>query len=65
MQLSKSDILQAIMIGLALLASAIAVPMIISGQHPQPTAENAQKIQQPTSPSTVETQGLTPLQEQF
>jgi flagellar basal body-associated protein FliL len=62
MRLSKSDILQAIMIGLTLLASAIAVPMIISEQKPQSTAETPQEIQQPSSSSTVETQGITPLQ---
>lgn len=61
MRLNKSDILQAIVIGLTLLASAIAVPMIISEQKPQSTAEIPQEIQQPSS-STVGVQALTPLQ---
>lgn len=61
MRLSKSDIMQAMMIGLTLLASAIAVPMLISEQNPESTAENAQQIQQPSS-STVGVQGLTPIQ---
>ncbi|MFB8787315.1 MAG: hypothetical protein U7123_00290 [Potamolinea sp.] len=62
MHLSKSDILQAIVIGLTLLASAIAVPMIISEQKPQSTVHTSQEIQQPSSSSTVGVQGLTPLQ---
>jgi hypothetical protein len=59
MHLSKSDILQALMIGLTLLVSAIAVPMIVSEQNPKYTAENAQEIQQIKPSSTVEAQDLT------
>jgi uncharacterized protein with von Willebrand factor type A (vWA) domain len=50
MQLSKPDIFQAAIVGLALVASAAAVPMIASGSktlHPaQPNVQNIQQLAQ-------------------
>lgn len=41
MHLSKSDILQAAMVGLTLVASAVAVPVIASVQSSQPLSEQS------------------------
>ena len=47
MHLSKPDIFQAAIVGLALVASAVAVPLIASGQNSQPIAgSTVQSIQQ-------------------
>lgn len=47
MRLSKSDILHAAMVGLTLVASAVAVPLMASGQNSQPIAgSTVQSIQQ-------------------
>ncbi len=47
MRLSKSDILHAAMVGLTLVASVVAVPLIASGQNSQPIAgSTVQSIQQ-------------------
>ena len=48
MHLSKPDILQAAMISLTLVASAVAVPVMASGQNYHPSAvPSAQHTQQP------------------
>jgi hypothetical protein len=48
MHLSKPDILQAAMVGLTLVVSAVAVPVIASGQDSQPLSEQtAESTPQP------------------
>ena len=48
MGLNKSDILHAVMVGLTLVASAVAVPVIASGMGTQPSGHSiVQGTQQP------------------